>query len=43
MSPVPGQYDKTVDRESAFEMLQKRAAKARAKEQQTEERRQNPG
>ena len=24
-SPVAGQYDKTVDRESAFEMLQKKA------------------
>ncbi|MGN6465108.1 MAG: helicase HerA-like C-terminal domain-containing protein [Rhizobiaceae bacterium] len=27
-SPVAGQYDKTVDRESAFEMLQKKAGKA---------------
>ena len=25
-SPVAGQYDKTVDRESAFEMLQKKAS-----------------
>jgi DNA helicase HerA-like ATPase len=36
MSPVSGQYDKTVDRESAFEMLQQRAAKAQAKKQQAE-------
>ncbi|MGE0501495.1 MAG: helicase HerA-like C-terminal domain-containing protein [Rhizobiaceae bacterium] len=28
-SPVSGQYDKAVDRESAFEMLQKRAAERR--------------
>ena len=27
-SPVAGQYDKTIDRESAFEMLQKRAEQA---------------
>jgi hypothetical protein len=27
-SPIAGQYDKTVDRESAFEMLQKRAAES---------------
>jgi DNA helicase HerA-like ATPase len=27
-SPVAGQYDKTVDRDSAFEMLQKKAAQA---------------
>ena len=34
-SPVAGQYDKTVDRESAFEMLQKKAAEsASAAEQQ---------
>jgi DNA helicase HerA-like ATPase len=31
-SPVSGQYDKTVDRESAFEMLQKKAAQAQAKQ-----------
>jgi DNA helicase HerA-like ATPase len=37
MSPVSGQYDKTVDRESAFEMLQKRAAKAQAEKQQAQE------
>jgi hypothetical protein len=29
-SPVAGQYDRTVDRESAFEMLQKRHAQAEA-------------
>ena len=28
LSPVAGQYDKTIDRESAFEMLQKRAGEA---------------
>ena len=28
-SPVAGQYDKTIDRESAFEMLQKKAAESR--------------
>ena len=28
LSPVAGQYDKTIDRESAFEMLQKRAEEA---------------
>ena len=31
-SPVAGQYDKTVDRESAFEMLQKKAADAQGAE-----------
>jgi len=31
-SPVAGQYDQTVDRESAFEMLQKKAAGAREPE-----------
>ncbi|RFC68788.1 MULTISPECIES: helicase HerA-like C-terminal domain-containing protein [Mesorhizobium] len=31
-SPVSGQYDRTVDRESAFEMLQKRAAQSRQPE-----------
>lgn len=39
-SPVAGQYDKTVDRESAFEMLQKRAdekAKAEEEAQRAEE------
>jgi DNA helicase HerA-like ATPase len=37
-SPVAGQYDKTVDRESAFEMLQKKAADAQSAEQQATER-----
>jgi len=35
-SPVAGQYDKSVDRESAFEILQKRA-QDKAAEEQTEE------
>src|SRR5690606_25191719 len=34
-SPVAGQYDRTVDRESAFEMLQQRAQ--RVKQQKEEE------
>ncbi len=37
-SPVAGQYDKTVDRESAFEMLQKKAVDAQSAEQQATER-----
>ncbi len=36
-SPVSGQYDKTVDRESAFETLQKRAAEKAQAEQQAQE------
>ncbi|MCV3239978.1 helicase HerA-like C-terminal domain-containing protein [Mesorhizobium sp. ZC-5] len=36
-SPVTGQYDKTVDRESAFETLQKRAADKAQAEQQAQE------
>jgi DNA helicase HerA-like ATPase len=36
-SPVAGQYDQTVDRESAFEMLQKKAAKTREIEQQAQD------
>ena len=36
-SPVAGQYDQTVDRESAFEMLQKKAAKTRETEQQAQD------
>lgn len=32
-SPVAGQYDETVDRESAFEILQKKAAEAQAPQQ----------
>jgi uncharacterized protein len=35
-SPVAGQYDKTVDRESAFETLQKRAADAAKAEQEAQ-------
>ena len=34
-SPVAGQYDETIDRESAFELLQKRAEKAAQAEEQT--------
>lgn len=37
-SPVSGQYDKTVDRESAFEMLQKRAADAQKAEEEAQGR-----
>jgi DNA helicase HerA-like ATPase len=36
-SPVAGQYDKTVDRESAFEMLQKKAGKAADAAQQSDD------
>ncbi|MGE0279950.1 MAG: helicase HerA-like C-terminal domain-containing protein [Rhizobiaceae bacterium] len=43
MSPVSGQYDKTVDRESAFEILRQRAAKAQAKKQEVEEEEQGSG
>lgn len=35
VSPVAGQYDQPIDRESAFEMLQKRAAEAQTAQQQT--------
>ncbi|MET3790792.1 DNA helicase HerA-like ATPase [Aquamicrobium terrae] len=35
-SPVAGQYDRTVDRESAFEILQKRAAETQAAQEQTQ-------
>jgi DNA helicase HerA-like ATPase len=37
-SPVAGQYDKTVDRESAFEMLQKKTTNAQDAEHQAAER-----
>jgi len=36
-SPVAGQYDETIDRESAFEMLQKKASEAQVAEQQARE------
>ena len=36
-SPVAGQYDETVDRESAFELLQKRAADAHATADQAQD------
>ncbi|KQZ94171.1 ATP-binding protein [Mesorhizobium sp. Root157] len=36
-SPVAGQYDEAVDRESAFEMLQKKAVEAQAAQQQSEQ------
>ncbi|MEJ6781337.1 helicase HerA-like C-terminal domain-containing protein [Aminobacter sp. Piv2-1] len=35
-SPVAGQYDQTVDRESAFEMLQKKAAEAQQAQQEAQ-------
>lgn len=38
-SPVAGQYDETVDRESAYEILAKRAAKTAATEEEAEEKR----
>jgi DNA helicase HerA-like ATPase len=41
MSPVAGQYDQPVDRESAFEILQKRASEAQAAQQQAQP--QTPG
>jgi DNA helicase HerA-like ATPase len=37
-SPVAGQYDKTIDRESAFEILQKKTTNAQDAEQQAAER-----
>ncbi len=37
-SPVAGLYDETIDRESAFEMLEKRAADALKAEEETRER-----
>lgn len=40
-SPVTGQYDQTADRESAFEMLQKRAADAQRAEDETQRREQD--
>jgi DNA helicase HerA-like ATPase len=39
-SPVSGQYDKTIDRESAFELLQKRAADAQKAEEEAQGREQ---
>ena len=36
MSPVAGQYDETIDRESAYEMLTERAKKAAAEERRRE-------
>jgi hypothetical protein len=39
-SPVSGQYDKTIDRESAFELLQKRAADALKAEEDAQGREQ---
>jgi DNA helicase HerA-like ATPase len=35
-SPVAGQYDKAIDRESAFELLQKRAAEAQKAEEEAQ-------
>ncbi|MBA3448775.1 MAG: DUF853 domain-containing protein [Pseudaminobacter sp.] len=37
-SPVSGQYDETIDRESAFEMLRKRAADAQKAEEEAQDR-----
>ncbi len=37
-SPIAGQYDETIDRESAFELLQKRAEEALKAEQETQNR-----
>jgi DNA helicase HerA-like ATPase len=37
LSPVAGQYDETIDRESAYEMLIERAEKAAAEERRREE------
>src|SRR5690606_14435015 len=42
LSPVTGQYDTTIDRESAFEILQKKAAEAQEAEQQASQRDQQP-
>jgi len=42
-SPIAGQYDETVDRESAFEMLQKRAAEAQRAEEEEATRRDEEG
>ena len=41
-SPVAGQYDKTVDRESAFEMLQKKAAESASAAEQQKQAQQQP-
>ena len=41
-SPVAGQYDKTVDRESAFEMLQKKAAESATAAEQQKQAQQQP-
>ncbi len=38
MSPVAGQYDKTVDRESAYELLKKAAEKAAKREEEQQAR-----
>ena len=37
LSPVAGQYDQTIDRESAFEMLQKKAKGAQEAEAQAQQ------
>ena len=41
-SPVAGQYDKTIDRESAFEMLQKKAAESASAAEQQKQAQQQP-
>jgi len=41
-SPVAGQYDKTIDRESAFELLQKKAAESASAAEQQKQAQQQP-
>ena len=43
VSPVAGQYDQPIDRESAFEMLQKRAAEAQTAQQPQQQPRTQTG
>ncbi len=38
LSPVAGQYDETVDRESAYEILEKRAAEAASAKEEDDRR-----
>ncbi len=42
-SPVSGQYDKTIDRESAYEILQRKMAEAKAEAEQPEAEPQSTG
>ena len=41
-SPVSGQYDKTVDRDSAFEMLQRKVMQQKAQEEQAQQEPEQP-